>query len=141
MAKNKFSLNLEITTQPENFHAIKVGVTMHEVEVEYESNEELEEKVIEKQNILQNILVKAKNLALTENIYSSEVFYHTKNNESVSVKIIDENQDNKRNSLEDILGEDEDIESLEDFDLDSDILEEGDIFVESIEEDDGLDII
>ena len=144
MAQNKFSLSLEITTQPENFHSIKVGVVIHEVEVEYENNEELEEKIMEKQNIIQNILVEAKNLALTNRVYSSKIDYHTKDNENVSVKITDLNQDSKRDSLIDILGEESDTDvglgSLNDFNLGEGVLIEGEAVLSDIDMDDEADI-
>jgi hypothetical protein len=150
MAKGKFSLNLEVTTQPESFHSVKLGVSMHDIEIESDNEGDLKEILKKKQEFLQEILLQGKELALVNKIHSSEANLHTNNDENITLRINNDKQDTKNEALEDIFGDDvdSDEEDLTDAILswDGDELEDDSAVIidffgnDEDDEDDGLDI-
>lgn len=111
MSVEKITFSVEMTTQPKAYYAVKLGIMVHEVEVEYDSDEELQQKCLDIQNKYQAILVDAKNVALKNEIYSSKVTEF--NDEGVDVVVTVKGPDSsdddflesldKENNLSDIV--------------------------------------
>ena len=126
MPKTKISLSIESTSQPKQYHSLKMGIIIHEVEIEYENDQDLNEKIMSIENKYQMVLNNAKNLALDNKLYvgTIENFYDNELNSEVLLKYGDQRQEENKEYVDTFEDEEDDeSEDMEEVDPDIDDLD------------------
>lgn len=134
MNKVTLTFNVEITCQPKQFHSLRMGVVVHEVEVEYDNKDDLEHKFLEMHELYQDILVKAKELALQKGVYSGDIRVNY-NSDGPSVTVNVDDNGSYDSVIDDIFGEDDDSSIIDGDNITDD--DEYDNDHESAEDDEG----
>jgi len=125
MSEVTLSLSVEVVAQPKQYHSVKMGIIIHEVKIEYGTDEELTERVMAIEEKYQSILNKAKNLAIEKNLYTGKIenLYDRELDSQVTLINGDQKQEDKeeyKNSLDEKL-------EVKEFSEDSDFTKELDI--------------
>jgi len=133
MSEVKLSFSIETTCQPKQYHSLKMGLIIHEVNFVFEDQADLEQQIMDLQKKYQKVLNDAKTLAVKKGLYSAttETYYDDDFKTEVSIKVGDQ-KDEDNQSYKDTLDkspnitkehigvedDDDDMDDIEDIDLD-----------------------